>query len=212
VGRLERVHGGAVSLGQASSHEPGFLVKSSLMTAEKRAIAEHAATLVEPGSAVAISAGTTTYELARCLRTVPDITVVTNSVPVAQLLHESSTPGQTVVLTGGLRTPSDALVGPVAVSALRNLHVDLLFLGAHGVDGRTGLTTPNLVEAETNRALVASARHVCLLADSSKWGTIGLSTFADLADVDLFVTDDAFPERARDAARESVGSLEIVEA
>ena len=137
---------------------------------------------------------------------------MTNSVPVAQLLHESGAPGQTVVLTGGVRTPSDALVGPVAVSALRVLHVDLLFLGAHGVDGRTGLTTPNLVESETNRALVASARHVCLLADSSKWGTVGLSTFADLADVDLFVTDDAFPERARETARESVGSLEIVEA
>ena len=151
-------------------------------------------------------------ELARAVKDIPQLTVVTNSVPVAQLLHESGAPGQTVVLTGGVRTPSDALVGPVAVSALRNLHVDLLFLGAHGVDGRTGLTTPNLVEAETNRALVASARHVCLLADSSKWGTIGLSTFADLADVDLFVTDNAFPERARDAARESVGSLEIVEA
>ena len=80
------------------------------------------------------------------------------------------------------------------------------------MDVRSGFTTPNFLEAETNRALVASARHVCLLADSSKWGTIGLSTFADLADVDLFVTDDAFPERARDAARESVGSLEIVEA
>ena len=103
-------------------------------------------------------------------------------------------------------------VGPVAVSALRALHVDLLFLGAHGVDDRTGLTTPNLVEAETNQALIASARHVCLLADSSKWGTVGLSTFADLADVDLFVTDSALPERARAAAREVVGSLEIVEA
>ena len=59
-GRVERVHGGAISVGRASAHEPGFLAKSSLMTRQKRAIAEHAATLVEPGSAVAISAGTTT--------------------------------------------------------------------------------------------------------------------------------------------------------
>ena len=53
---------------------------------------------------------------------------------------------------------------------------------------------------------------MCLLADSSKWGTVGLSTFADLAEVDLFVTDAALPDRARAAAREVVGSLEIVEA
>src|SRR6476659_11437072 len=85
-GRVERVHGGALSVGRASAHEPGFLAKSSLMTRQKRAIAEHAATLVEPGSAVAISAGTTTYELARQLRFVPDITVVTDSMTVAQLL------------------------------------------------------------------------------------------------------------------------------
>jgi DeoR/GlpR family transcriptional regulator of sugar metabolism len=117
-----------------------------------------------------------------------------------------------VVLTGGVRTPSDALVGPVAVAALRSLHVDLLFLGAHGVDPTTGLTTPNLVESETNRALVASARHVCVLADSSKWGTIGLSTFADISEIDLFVTDNGLPERARAALSEAVGSIEIVEA
>ena len=61
-----------------------------------------------------------------------------------------------LLLTGGTRTPSDALVGPLAVAALRSLHVDWLFLGVHGVDERAGLTTPNLVEAETNRALIAA--------------------------------------------------------
>ena len=108
--------------------------------------------------------------------------------------------------------PSDALVGPVAVAALRSLHVDLLFLGAHGVDARTGLTTPNLVEAETNRALVASARHVCLLADSSKWGTVGLSTFADLAESTCSSPTTPSPSAPARPSREAVGSLEIVEA
>ena len=73
--------------------------------AQKQAIARAAARRVEPGSAIGISAGTTTYELARAVKDVPQLTVVTNSVPVAQLLHESGTPGQTVVLTGGVRTP-----------------------------------------------------------------------------------------------------------
>lgn len=211
-GLLERVHGGAVAVGRLSSHEPGFVAKSSLMTLQKRSIAAHAATLVEPGAAVAVSAGTTTYELARCLRGVADITVVTNSPPVAQLLYETQTPGQTVILTGGIRTKSDALVGPVAVGALRGLHVDRLFLGTHGLDAGAGLTTPNLVEAETNRALVASARQVCVLADHTKWGVVGLSSFLDLDGVDLLVTDDGLVPHARAELADRVTNLVTVSA
>jgi hypothetical protein len=121
-------------------------------------------------------------------------------------------PGQTVVLTGGVRTPSDALVGPVAVSALRALHVDLLFLGAHGVDDRTGLTTPNLVEAETNRALIAAARRVLVVADHSKWGIVGLSTIATLDQVDVLVTDADLDAAARHTVSQQVGQLVIAPA
>lgn len=206
-GLVERVHGGALAVGGRSSEEPGFSAKSALMTAQKVAIAEAAATLVEAGSAIGVSAGTTTYELARAVRGIPNLTVVTNSVPVAQLLHEAGAPGQTVVLTGGIRTPSDALVGPVAVTALRSLHVDWVFLGAHGLDLHAGLTTPNLVEAETNRALVACARHVAVLVDHTKWGVVGLSTFLEIDRVDTLVTDDAMPARAQTALRDHVGEL-----
>jgi len=207
-GLVERVHGGALSMGRRSSEEPGFTVKSALMQLQKNAIAQTAAQLVEPGAAIGISAGTTTYEFARAVRNVPDLTVVTNSVPVAQLLHESGTPGQTVVLTGGVRTPSDALVGPVAVAALRMLHVDRLFLGVHGMDAQAGLTTPNLVEAETNQALVDTARRICVLADHTKWGTVGLSTIIPLSAVDLLVTDPGLTPRARKAVTDA--GVEIV--
>ena len=207
-GLVERVHGGALAVGSRSSEEPGFTAKSALMQSQKSAIAQAAAQLVEPGAAIGISAGTTTYEFALAVRSVPDLTVVTNSVPVAQLLHESGTPGQTVVLTGGVRTPSDALVGPVAVAALRMLHVDRLFLGVHGMDARAGLTTPNLVEAETNQALVQTARQVVVLADHTKWGTVGLSTIIPLSSVDLLVTDAGLGPRARTAVSEA--GVEVV--
>ena len=210
-GLVERVHGGALAVGGRSTEEPGFTAKSALMTPQKKAIAAAAAALVEPGSSIGISAGTTTYEFARAVRAVPDLTVVTNSIPVAQLLHESGTPGQTVVLTGGVRTPSDALVGPVAVGALRMLHVDRLFLGVHGMDARAGLTTPNLVEAETNRAMIESSRRLCVLADHTKWGTIGLSTIVELAEVDQLVTDSGLSARARTVLSEIVGDLVIAD-
>jgi DeoR/GlpR family transcriptional regulator of sugar metabolism len=208
-GLVARVHGGATALTGRSTDEPGFAAKSDIALEEKAAIAEVAAALVEPGDSVALSAGTTTYAVARALLAVPDLTVVTNSLPVAQLLHESSRSDLTVVLTGGVRTPSDALVGPVAVGALRGLHVDWLFLGVHGFDERAGLTTPNLVEGETDEALVASARRVVVVADSSKWRVVGLSSIARLEQVDVLVVDAGLPAEARRSLGSRVGRLVV---
>src|SRR5674476_873761 len=115
-GLVRRVHGGAVDVHHAT-HEPGFGAKRELATAEKAAIAREAITLVTPGSAIALSAGTTTHLLASLLaadRTLRPLTVVTNSLPAAEALHHPEDRDLTVVLTGGTRTPSDALVGPVA--------------------------------------------------------------------------------------------------
>jgi DeoR/GlpR family transcriptional regulator of sugar metabolism len=208
-GLVARVHGGATAVSGRSTEEPGFEAKFSLQTAQKAAIARAAAALASPGDSVAVSAGTTTYAVALELRAVPDLTVVTNSIPVADLLHAQHRDDLRVLLTGGTRTPSDALVGPLAVAALRSLHVDWLFLGVHGVDERAGLTTPNLVEAETNRALIASARRVAVTADSSKWGVVGLSSMARLDDVDVLVTDDGLDADAARVVRSRVGRLVI---
>src|SRR5205085_5069808 len=127
-GVLEKVHGGAVPVVEASTHEPGFEAKSGLELTAKEDIARSAAELVAPGTAIALSGGTTTFALAHHLLDVPDLTVVTNSVRVADVFHEAQQTGgggetrhgaATVVLTGGVRTPSDALVGPVADRAVR---------------------------------------------------------------------------------------------
>ena len=210
-GLVARVHGGATVPGGRSAEEPGFAAKSGLRTAEKAAIARAAAALVEPGDSVAISGGTTTYAVALELRAVPELTVVTNSVPVGDVLHAGAREDLTVVLTGGVRTPSDALVGPVAVAALRTLHVDWLFLGVHGFDERAGFTSPNLVEAETDRAMVACARRVVVVADSTKWSVIALSSIAPLDDVDVLVTDRGLAPDAQRLVRARVGRLVLAE-
>ncbi|MFS4104832.1 DeoR/GlpR family DNA-binding transcription regulator [Streptomyces sp. PD-S100-1] len=202
-GMLEKVHGGAVPVVEASTHEPGFEAKSGLELTAKEDIARAAAQLVAPGSAIALSGGTTTYALAHHLVDVPDLTVVTNSVRVADVFHTAQrTSGQrqgsaTVVLTGGVRTPSDSLVGPVADQAIAALHFDVLFLGVHGISAEAGLSTPNLAEAETNRRLVQSARRVVVVADHTKWGVVGLSSFATLDRIDTLVTDAGLPPEAR---------------
>lgn len=208
-GLLAKVHGGATTVHPGSTDEPGFEAKSIRQRSEKTAIAARAAELVTPGIAVALSAGTTTAELARRLVDVPGLTVVTNSIPVADVFYRAGRPDQTVVLTGGVRTPSDALVGPVAVAAIRSLHLDLLFLGVHGITERAGFTTPNLMEADTNRALVAAAQRLVVLADHTKWGTVGISSMASLGDAQVVVTDAELPDPARATLAEYVAEVVI---
>jgi DeoR/GlpR family transcriptional regulator of sugar metabolism len=213
-GMVEKVHGGAVPVVEASTHEPGFEVKSSLETGAKEDIARAAAAMVAPGSAIALSGGTTTYALARNLVEVPDLTVVTNSVRVADVFHSAAqvpgaARGTAVVLTGGVRTPSDSLVGPVADRAIRGLHFDVLFIGVHGISVKAGLSTPNLAEAETNRCLVEAARRVVVVADHTKWGTVGLSSFASLEAVDALVTDGALSEETRAEIAEALPELVV---
>jgi DeoR/GlpR family transcriptional regulator of sugar metabolism len=208
-GLIEKVHGGATSLPGSALFEPGFAVKSNLQESEKEAIAEAAVGLVMPGTAIGISAGTTTYALARRLVDVAGLTVVTNSVPVADVLHRAGRPDQTIILTGGVRTPSDALVGPFAVAALRTIHLDQIFLGVHGMDPRSGFTTPNVLEADTDRALAAAGRRLVVLADSSKWGVIGISSIARLDEADTLVTDSGLDPAAREIASDRVRELLI---
>lgn len=206
-GLIHKVHGGATATGSGSTEEPGFAAKSVRQQAEKEAIARRAAELVDPGTAVALSAGTTTWTLARHLVDVPELTVITNSLPVAEVFHRNGRPDQTVVLTGGVRTPSDALVGPVAVSAIRQLNVDTLMLGVHGMTARAGFTTPNLLEAETDRELVSAAQQLVVLADHTKWGTVGISTIAKLEEAHVVISDTSLPEEAQSALSDQVGML-----
>ncbi|TDB78650.1 MULTISPECIES: DeoR/GlpR family DNA-binding transcription regulator [unclassified Micromonospora] len=209
-GLVDKVHGGATLAGPGSAEEPGFAAKSIRQQTEKRAIAQRAASLVEPGMAVALSAGTTTAALATRLADVRGLTVVTNSIPVADLLYQNPRPDQTVVLTGGIRTPSDALTGPVAEAAIGSLNVDVLFLGVHGMSPRTGFTTPNLLEAAVNRRLIGAARRLVVLADHTKWETIGIATIAPLEQADVLITDARLPSDGRRQIGEQVGELIVV--
>ena len=183
-GLVEKVHGGAVLPGSHNAHEPSLEDRLVLERPEKTSIARAAAGLVRPGTAIAIAAGTTTFSLAQCLLDVPGLTIVTNSLRVANLYTGNRGPdGTSVLVTGGMRTTSDALVGPVADLTIRSLHFDTLFLGCTGIDPEVGLTTPNLAEAETNRSLIKVARRVVVLADHTKWGVVSLASFATLDEV-----------------------------
>jgi DeoR/GlpR family transcriptional regulator of sugar metabolism len=218
-GQLLRVHGGATRTGSFSAIEPEFVSKSAQEAEAKRAIAAEALSLLRPDMTLLISGGTTTYEFARILPRDLGLTVATNSIMVANALipgpHTAGGRGgiRTLVL-GGQRTPSEALVGPVTMHAMENLHADLCFMGVHGIDPEAGITSPNLLEAEVNAAMIAASGALVVLADSSKYGVVGLAGIAPLSSIGTLITDSGITTRgaghaAADVLTQAVGDLRI---
>ncbi|WP_280666592.1 DeoR/GlpR family DNA-binding transcription regulator [Kitasatospora sp. MAP12-44] len=187
-GLLDRRHGGAVLPG-GFSREPGYPQKTHLAAAEKSAIADLAATLVEEGDAVVIGAGTTTQELARRLARVPGLTVVTNSLLVAQALAHANR--VEVVMTGGtLRGSNYALVGSGAEQSLHGLRVTKAFVSGSGLTAERGLSTTNMLSASVDRALVQSAAEVIVLADHTKLGADTMFQTVPTDAITRLVTDE----------------------
>ncbi|HEY7826874.1 MAG TPA: hypothetical protein VIB99_01495, partial [Candidatus Limnocylindrales bacterium] len=107
--------------------------------------------------------------------------------------------------------PSDALVGPFAVAALRSVHVDLVFMGVHGMDAHSGFSSPNLMEAETNRALIEAGGRLVVVADHTKWGQVALSSIARLDQADIVISDTGLDDDAREMLASRVRELILVD-
>ncbi|MEV7778019.1 DeoR/GlpR family DNA-binding transcription regulator [Kitasatospora sp. NPDC088351] len=202
-GLLDRRHGGAVLPG-GFSREPGYPQKTHLSAAEKSAIADLAAGLVEEGDAVVVGAGTTTQELARRLARVPGLTVVTNSLLVAQALAHANR--VEVVMTGGtLRGSNYALVGSGAEQSLHGLRVSKAFISGSGLTADRGLSTTNMLSASVDRALVQSAAEVIVLADHTKLGADTMFPTVPTDTITRLVTDER--AGADDATARELDSL-----
>jgi DeoR family transcriptional regulator, fructose operon transcriptional repressor len=192
-GRLRRVHGGAVAT-DGRLDEPLFDVKAMAATAQKARIAARAVQLLAPDDTVYLDSGSTVLAAARLLHGWERLTVVTNSLPVA---NELLGRGPRVILVGGeLRERSQAVVGPLTRRLLEDIHVDRALMGTFALSLEDGLTTTDPGEAFTKELVLGRAREVILLADSGKVGTRSLVHAGRLDAVDVLVTDDGIDERA----------------
>ncbi len=209
-GLVVRIHGGAMIRRDRATNEPDFGTKRQRQLSEKGAIAAAASNHVPSEAAIGITGGTTTFEVAHHLDHVSDVTVVTNSLAILELLDSLHRPDISVVLTGGSPTRSNALVGPVAVNTLRTFNLDLVIMGIHGMDELRGFTSPNLLEAETNRAFIEAAERLIVVADHSKWGTSGLTTIAPLDAADLLITDAGIEPEAASILNDHLPEVTIV--
>jgi DeoR family transcriptional regulator of aga operon len=197
---LERTHGGAMS--QGVLYELPLRYKSARQHEQKLRIAREAGARVPDGSAIGLTGGTTTTEVARVLVDRQRLTVVTNALNIASEL--AVRPNLKLVVTGGVaRAESYELVGPIAEGSLEGLNLDIVFLAVNGISPSAGLTTHHEIEAGTNRALLRRARQVIVVADSSKIGKVAFARICQLSDVDELITDDGADADAVSALRES---------
>ena len=186
-GSLRRVHGGAIPV-ERLEVEPSLATRSGRLTDVKRRIAARALDQLPSGGSVILDSGTTTGAVAELLPPDLDLTVLTNSLSTASVL--ATHPGVSLYVLGGrVRGQTGAAVGDWTVRALTDVVVDVAFIGTNGFSVSRGLTTPDQSEALVKRAMVASARTVIVLSDSSKAGDAHLHRFAELGDIDILITD-----------------------
>lgn len=186
-GVVQRTHGGAVA---TQVRELPYPVRGSRHVLEKRAIARAAATLIGSGDTVFLGGGSTTLHLADQLVDA-DVTVVTNSLPVATELSRGR--GQVIVIGGTLRTPEQSMIGPRAVEAIRSYRAGIAFLGVPALDTVHGFTADGDVEAATDLAFIDSAQRCVVLADHTKLGRVATTHVVPLTAIDTVVTDTGAP-------------------
>jgi DeoR family transcriptional regulator of aga operon len=186
-GLIYRTHGGALPVRASADSDLDLTQREMQHAREKLRIAAAAAAMVAEGQSVLLDSGSTTTAIARALRGFQNVTVITNAVNIAAELAGSSIE---VILTGGmLRKNSYSLVGPIAEESLRRLKADILFLGVDGFDTSSGVSTPNLLEAQLNRVMVSIAARVIAVCDSSKFGRRSLSTIVPISNIHGVITD-----------------------
>jgi DeoR/GlpR family transcriptional regulator of sugar metabolism len=186
---LIRTHGGAVPSNQSMSILP-LTTRLQLKAQEKQRIGQAAAELVNDGDAIFLDTSSTTLAIAKNLKQHRYLTIITNSLAVAEEMLDA--PWLDVVMPGGrLRRDTASLVGTDGLEMLRACHIQKGFFGVHGITLEAGLTDVSADEAEVKRPLVAMCHQVIAAFDSTKWGKVGLASFATLDQVDQIITDDA---------------------
>lgn len=200
---LSRVYGGAVSA-RGRSYEPPYLARSSQNPEKKVRIGKAAAAQVLDGDSIALDIGTTTLEVARHLADRQNLTIITPSFIIAQLLSEQA--GIRLILTGGILRPGElSLVGNLAERVFQEFFIDKLFLGVGAIDIKNGLSEFNMEDTLVKRAMVQSAKEIFVVTDSSKFNQVAFTQIAPLKAVQHIITDDELdPETAARYRKEGV--------
>lgn len=186
-GKAQRVHGGVLAVEKAPPELP-ILEREREQSEEKILIGRAAAKLVKDNETLFLGSGTTVLEIARNLREHKNLTVITNSLPVLNIL--AGIQEITVVSLGGMLRDSElSFIGHITEQALVEVRADKVFMGTRGVSLEHGLTNDYLQETLTDRAILKSGREVIIVADHTKVNRVATVLLAPLRSMHTFVTD-----------------------
>jgi DeoR family transcriptional regulator, fructose operon transcriptional repressor len=205
---VRRIHGGAVSA-RGRSYEPPLYLRNTRYQAEKLRIGQYAANMIAEGDSIALDIGSTCYEAANQLRNMKNITIITPSLPIADLFYEKA--DIRLILPGGVVRPTEAsMVGELARRNLELIFVDRLLLGVGAIDSNAGLTEFNFDDALVKQTMIKNAKEVILLADSSKFQQIAFAYVAPLKAITVLVTDQEPPVDLLKALRDNSDTIHVV--
>lgn len=205
-GLLKKTYGGAI-LDEANI-ETDYDRRRSENEEEKEIIAQRALKYIEPGDTIFLDYGTSTYSLAEKLVNFKNLTVVTNSIPIVNLLIHSPEI-DLIILGGNVRKNEDSLFGSFGLNNAKEIFVDIGFFGCAGIDLKSGVTNYHMGEIEISKMMVAHSRSVILLADATKFGKSALYKTAELADLDIVITTKFKDKKVEQDFKKE--DLEIVE-
>jgi DeoR/GlpR family transcriptional regulator of sugar metabolism len=184
-GKLQRVHGGAI-VREPSPPELPILERKTEQENEKKRLGRVAAELVQPGETIFLGSGTTILEVARALREQVGLTILSNSLPVLNLLSGTD---NTLICLGGMLRPSElSFIGHLTEQALAEVRADKVFMGIRALTIE-GLTNEYLPETLTDRAILNAGREIIIVADHTKFGRTATVLLAPLEKIHTLVTD-----------------------
>ena len=186
-GKIQRFHGGAIAVPKAPPELPA-LERETEQAEHKKRIGRAAGGLVKDGETVFLGSGTSVLEVARNLRQHRHLTVITNSLPVINILTDA--PEINVVCLGGvLRRSEWSMIGHITEQALAEVVADKVIMGIRALDVERGLTNDYLPETKTDRAILGIGRKVIIVADHTKCGRVSTAFVAPITAIQTLVTD-----------------------
>jgi DeoR family transcriptional regulator, aga operon transcriptional repressor len=199
LGLVQRSHGGAVIQNTVFRESPIY-ERGKSRSKEKQRIGAMAATLIREGETIILDSGTTTLEIARHIKKIPHLQVITNGVNIAaELINSSNT--RIIMMGGTVRNDSASIVGRTTEDMLQQFSADKLFLCGAGCDPAFGVSGTNLEETMANRAMLRASREIIVVADASKFSKRSMSLIVPFSEVDTVISDESLQPNLQNKVR-----------
>jgi len=193
-GFIERIQGGATVI-RTSEQEPPYIARSSEMKKEKQMIGEYASSIIKENDVISIDVGSTLLELTKNIPEGRNITVITNWIPIVNVLANKKGIVNVFILGGKLNLSELSVVGNYIEKVLDDFNIDIAFLGVGGISPERGLTDYDVEEIQVKKQFIKKAKKTIVLADHSKFGRIAPIKIGDLQIVDQIITSEGLDNK-----------------